>query len=254
MLKDRPRSAFVLPQILEGALFIADAHHQEGMADLPHFLEKIRARPPSQLFLMGDIFQILVGSVVQSHTPCVLEQIESLSRQIPVFYFEGNHDFGLRSLPQLKNATIYPRGTQPVAFTHKNKIYCLAHGDLFLGFGYGLYIRLLLNGLSLRSLGFLARFRPLYALVSAPIYAKQIKNFPQSDLDFTRFATARLEQYTLCKNGTPPLSGVIEGHFHIGRIHKPQESPLYVGLPSFYCTKEITELGGLDWIIHPALR
>ncbi|WP_260321643.1 UDP-2,3-diacylglucosamine hydrolase [Helicobacter gastrofelis] len=219
------------------------------MVDLPNFLEQLLAKPPSQLFLMGDIFQILVGSVAYTHPLDVLEQIESLSRQIPVFYFEGNHDFGLQSLPQLKNTTIYPRNAQPVAFSCQDKFYHLMHGDLFLGFGYGLYIRLLSSRLALKILGFLAHIKPLYTAISTPIYAKKIKNFSQSGLDFTRFAKTRLVCCT--KNSTQPLWGVIEGHFHIGCIY--QKSQLYVALPSFYCTKEVVKFTDLGWNICPTL-
>ncbi|WP_286349476.1 metallophosphoesterase [Helicobacter felistomachi] len=239
------------PTILENALFVADAHHKTGMHDLAHFLEQLRAHPPSQLFLMGDMFQIFVGSIKHTHTPHILEQIEHLSRQIPVFYFEGNHDLGLSGVPQLKNTTIYPRSAQPVIFSHKDQLYALAHGDLFLGFGYGLYIRLLSNPLSLKTLGLLAHIKPLYTAISAPIYAKRIRTYPQSALDFTHFAQARLERYA--KQSPQTLSGVIEGHFHIGRMDKDSKGPLYVSLPSFYCTKEVTRLSNGGWIICPAL-
>ncbi|BCZ17304.1 UDP-2,3-diacylglucosamine hydrolase [Helicobacter sp. NHP19-003] len=243
-----PRLKASFPTILENALFIADAHHQQGMADLPDFLEQLRANPPSQLFLMGDLFQIFVGSIKHTHAPHILEQIESLSRQTPVFYFEGNHDLGLSGVAQLKNTTIYPRSAQPVIFSHKDKLYALAHGDLFLGFGYGLYIRLLANPLSLKILGLLAHIKPLYTAISTPIYAKRIRTYPQNALDFTHFAKARLERYA--KQSPQPLSGVIEGHFHIGRIY---QDSMYVSLPSFYCTKEVTKLSEGSLVVCPAL-
>nr|WP_267891648.1 metallophosphoesterase [Helicobacter heilmannii] len=235
--------------MLENALFIADAHHQQGMRDLPHFLEYLRAHPPSQLFLMGDIFQICVGTIKPTHNLEVLEQIESLSHHIPVFYFEGNHDFGLSNVPQLRHITIYKRSAQPVIFGHQNQFYALAHGDLFLGFGYGFYIRALANPLSLKTLGLLSHIKPLYRAISTPLYAKKIKTYPKSALDFIHFAKVRLEHYA--KESPKLLAGVIEGHFHIGRIFK---DPLYISLPSFYCTREVTKLSVEGLVICPAMR
>jgi len=49
--------------IKEGALFIADAHDSAERAFFFDFLVYVNQNPPSQLFLMGDMFDLLVGSV-----------------------------------------------------------------------------------------------------------------------------------------------------------------------------------------------
>ncbi|GMT38465.1 hypothetical protein NHP20013_05350 [Helicobacter bizzozeronii] len=78
--------------LAEGAIFVADAHHQEGSPHLPRLLDGLIANPPPQLFLMGDVFQILMGSVRSSYKPhaLILEQLRILSQTSTIFYFEGN--------------------------------------------------------------------------------------------------------------------------------------------------------------------
>ncbi|TSA85977.1 metallophosphoesterase [Helicobacter mehlei] len=222
--------------LAEGAIFVADAHHQEGSPHLPCLLDGLIANPPPQFFLMGDIFQILMGSVRSSYEPhaLILEQLRVLSQKSTLFYLEGNHDMGLRYWQGLaQHAQIYPRNCQPLAFSYQDKTYLLAHGDLFLGWGYELYIRLLSNRLSCKILGFLDRIRQLYPYIARPIKKKKIREWHLSPADWICFKQERLKHY---HKGVCGKEGVIEGHFHIQNA--PQDS-LYCPLPAFYCTKQI---------------
>lgn len=232
--------------LLEGAVFIADAHHQEKHSPLPSLLERFLEDPPRQLFLMGDVFQILMGSVKSSCEPHahILDRLRALSKRSAIFYFEGNHDMGLDYLDsQIDGMIIYPRSVQPVAFIYQQKIYLLAHGDLFLGVGYECYIRLLSSAFSCKFLGWLDRLSKLYPCIATLINAKQIKNLQLSHADFVHFAYRRLELYQAYlarQNFKGTLGGVIEGHFHIGSFL--QNVPFYCALPSFYCTHNILRL------------
>ena len=49
--------------IQKGALFIADAHESSERTLLWDFLLYVQENPPPQLFLMGDMFDLLVGNV-----------------------------------------------------------------------------------------------------------------------------------------------------------------------------------------------
>ncbi|WP_104740047.1 metallophosphoesterase [Helicobacter bizzozeronii] len=226
--------------LAEGAIFVADAHHQEGSPHLPRLLDGLIANPPPQLFLMGDVFQILMGSVRSSYKPhaLILEQLRILSQTSTIFYFEGNHDIGLKYWANLTQyATIYPRKCQPLAFAYQDKTYLLAHGDLFLGWGYEFYIRLLSSALSCKILGFLDRISKLYPYIARPIKKKKIREWHLNPADWACFKQERLKHYHKGTQGK--LDGVIEGHFHIQNA--PQDS-LYCPLPAFYCTKQIATL------------
>ena len=44
----------------DGAIFIADSHYSKKNEDLYYLLLKLNSSPPSQLFLVGDIFHLLL--------------------------------------------------------------------------------------------------------------------------------------------------------------------------------------------------
>ncbi len=250
MLAVYGRGVRLAREVLEGAIFVSDVHHQEGLSHFPRLLNHLLASPPSQLFLMGDIFQILVGSVKSSYRPyiSILEQLELLSQKSTLFYFEGNHDFGLPQLSYLKNIQIYPRKFQPIPFTCQDKLFLLAHGDLFLKWGYEIYIRLLSSQFSIKTLGFLDQIIPLYAPLTAPIYHKKIRSLIPNQEVFKDFSKQRLACYEHWRAKIAPtlnLGGVIEGHFHIGRFYKSDQNLLYAALPSFYHNQEICQYMGI---------
>ncbi len=250
MLAVYGRGVRVAQPVLEGAIFVSDVHHQEGLAHFPSLLNHLLINPPSQLFLMGDIFQILVGSVKSSYRPYtrILEQLELLSQKSTLFYFEGNHDFGLDQLPYLKNIQIYPRKIQPIPFICQHKLFLLAHGDLFLKWGYEVYIRLLSSRFCTKTLGFLDQIIPLYAPITAPIYHKKIRSLRPNQDGFKDFSKQRLACYEHWRAKITPtldLGGVIEGHFHIGRFYKSNQDLLYIALPSFYHNQEICQYTGI---------
>ncbi|PAF53945.1 hypothetical protein BKH42_02970 [Helicobacter sp. 13S00482-2] len=226
-----------LPEIKDGSFFIADSHYINGDEALLVLLEKLIISPPPQVFFMGDIFHLFIGHIPSSRKENIvlLELINKLAHKCEVFYFEGNHDFGIDGflLPKVK---IYPRSLQPAFFCYKQKHFLLAHGDIFLSNTYNGYIQILTSPFCLSILKILDQLSLgfIYRIISKKIYKKPIRKFILSDKDFEKFAKNRLEKYSkfVKKYHLEPIEGVIEGHFHIGKNFQN-----YFSLPSFYCEK-----------------
>lgn len=225
------------PQIKDGAFFIADSHYKAGDDALPNLLAKLIASPPAQVFFMGDIFHLLIGHIPSSvkENAYLLSLINELSHKSEVFYFEGNHDFGIDGflLPKVK---IYPRTLQPALFEHKQKYFLLSHGDIFITKGYEAYIQTLSSPFCLSILKIIDRLSLgcIYAIISKKINQKPIKKLDMSDKDFERFQEKRVHRYGYFaqKHHLGQIDGIIEGHFHIGKNLEG-----YFSLPSFYCDK-----------------
>lgn len=224
-------------QIKDGAFFISDSHYKLGDEALPHLLKELITSPPIQVFLMGDIFHLLIGHIPssQKENALLLKLINDLSNQTEVFYFEGNHDFGIDSflLPKVK---IYPRSLQPALFDYAGKHFLLAHGDIFLTKGYNAYIQTLSNPFCLSILKIIDRVSLgfIYKIISKKINKNPIKKFNLNNKDFEKFTQIRFDKYHnfAKKNHFKQIDGVIEGHFHIGKNFEN-----YFSLPSFYCDK-----------------
>lgn len=225
------------PQIKDGAFFISDSHYRPADDTLLHLLKKLIISPPIQVFLMGDIFHLLIGHIPSSQKENVLllKLINELSDQTEVFYFEGNHDFGIDGflLPKVK---IYPRSLQPALFCYKERYFLLAHGDIFLTKGYNAYIQTLSNPFCLSILKIIDRVSLglIYKIISKKINKNPINKFNLSNKDFEKFAQMRFDKYYhfAKKNHFKQIDGIIEGHFHIGKNFQN-----YFSLPSFYCDK-----------------
>lgn len=212
-------------KIKENAIFIADAHyphHGDEFLTILEALENQTLKTP-QLFLMGDIFDLLFGynQYIKTFSQEAITLLQKLSLTLDIYYLEGNHDFCLQEIfPHIK---VYRREEQPVAFQLNHKSVYLAHGDKYqTGFGYNFYSKIL------RRKNILTILRPFEKQIidnrMAKLKGKKIcgdfKNYKQ------RFNKIR-EHY-------PPNSLIIEGHFHQGVVHKN-----YISLPSLVCQKKI---------------
>ncbi len=134
--------------IKEKALFIADSHyphHGDAFLDLLKKLEKGEVKT-SQLFLMGDNFDLLFGynDYIQTFSTEAISLLQTLSKKLEIHYFEGNHDFCLNKLfPDIK---VYSREEQPKMFKLGEKKVAISHGDKYVtGFGYDLYCKIIRN-------------------------------------------------------------------------------------------------------------
>jgi UDP-2,3-diacylglucosamine hydrolase len=129
-------------RIKNGAIFIADAHENDKRDKFYRFLECIESKKITtpQLFLMGDMFDLLVGKVEYSVKKYqkYIDLIEKISLHVEVFYFEGNHDFALSNL--FKNVKVIPIQLQPMKFVlEDNTLVYLSHGDKYGGFVHNTY-------------------------------------------------------------------------------------------------------------------
>lgn len=211
--------------IKEKALFIADAHYPHHGEAFLTLLNKIKNQSikTSQVFLMGDIFDLLFGynNYIQSFSQEAIKCIQELSKNIEFIYLEGNHDFCLKEI--FPNIKVYSREEQPVHYKLKNQDVYLSHGDLYqTGFGYNLYSKILRNKSTLTLL------KP---------FEKQIINHRIEKLkakkicgDFVNYQ----QRFDAIRSHYPKDALIIEGHFHQAVIYKN-----YISLPSLACQGEV---------------
>lgn len=224
------------------ALFVADSHFGPKTKELLDFLHSLLKTPPSQLILMGDIAQVLLGNL-KSSLDSNMELLSILNcletKGVEIIWLEGNHDFFLQEIKKanlLQKTQFIPRKQQPIHARYHNKTYLLAHGDLFLGKTYEIYIKTLTS---------IPKFLKLIDYLSdGDIYReieKKLKNKPikQHPFHFFEFASTRISAYKT--KVQTPFDGIIEGHFHIGKKLKVGGIE-YVSLPSFYFTPKGIEI------------
>ena len=125
----------------EDAVIVGDAHYSQRRPQLLAFLKAIDTETikTSQLILMGDVFDLLVGGVPKTQE-CNREAVATINRiasKIEVIYLEGNHDFQLASI--FPKAKVFPLKNQPVECFCGDKKVMLSHGDITTEIGYRLY-------------------------------------------------------------------------------------------------------------------
>ena len=211
--------------IKEGALFIADAHYPHHGNNFLKILEQLEesTKPPSQLFLMGDIFDLLFGynEYIKSFSEEAITLLNRLSRKLEIIYLEGNHDFCLKEIfPQIK---VYSRSEQPVKFILNNQAVYLSHGDKYqTGLGYNFYSKLL------RRKSTLTLLRPL----EKRIIDHRIEKLKQKNI-CGEFITYK-KRFDSIRSHYPKDALIIEGHFHQGITYKN-----YISLPSLACQEKV---------------
>lgn len=248
------------PYILNSdAIFIADSHFKgddstdsSSKALLDYFDTLLTStNMPSQIFLMGDIANLLLGALDSSiaHNKALLEHIALLSQRAEVWWLEGNHDFYLNALQNsyLSQVRIVSRKHQPLCFTHKDsqRHIFLAHGDIFLPKKYELYIGTMTSKCMQYALKWLdyVTFGKLYNVIVRKVNNKIINI---GNMDIIDFANKRILAYKhyMQNNAKSHKCAdnivIIEGHFHIGQSYvEPQSGALYIALPSFYVNRSI---------------
>jgi len=219
-------------EIKEGAFFVADAHYNKK--DNPSFLEFLKQieekkLKPTQLFLLGDIFDALFGNVpyTAKDNQDVIDVIIKLSKEIDIFYLEGNHDFYLKKFFP-SNIKIFPIKTHPVTFTCKDKKICLAHGDFDSPVGYMIYTALIRNPFILFFLNIYDNLTNHSVLrfvdkhISKKEECKELKWFKE-------FSKNRLKKFKNCDI-------YIDGHFHQNKNYTYQHIK-YINLGAFACNQ-----------------
>jgi len=217
-------------KIKHDAIFIADAHHSADRPVLDAFLTALENKKitPSQIFWMGDIFDLLVGGIEQtmSANQSIIKRINAL--KIEQFYFEGNHDFNVKEI--FPNITVYRRKMHPVIAELEGKKVALSHGDIDTPFLYDLYIKTITNKAVLKFLSILN----VKGWITDKINAyNNSKNLCKSLENFDAIIDIRLRKYQ--KTG---VDMVVEGHFH-QNVSKDSKSSgvFYINLPAFVCSQ-----------------
>jgi len=220
-------------KIKNGAIFVADAHENDRRDKFYHFLQKIDSKEITtpQLFLMGDMFDLLVGEVeygVRKYKKYI-DLINKISLHVEIFYFEGNHDFALLKL--FKNVKVVPIQDQPMKLTlEDDTLVYLSHGDKYGDFVHNAYTKLI------RSL-FLLKILNLIDVKKDNFISKKIendqhrKNICTKINGFEEIISAKILNYKPKQN-----SYIIEGHYHQNHSFK-QNGVNYINLPSFACNQ-----------------
>ena len=211
--------------VKDGAVFIADSHYPHHGDEFFTLLQKIDSKEieTSQLFLMGDNFDLLFGynEYIKTFSSSAITLLQKLSKTIEIHYFEGNHDFCLEKV--FPDIYVYPREIQPIHFTLDDKKVAMSHGDKYeTGFGYDLYCKILRNRTTLT---FLKPFEKA-------IIIHRMKKLSQKKIchPFTHFEdrVARIMEHYR------DADLVIEGHFH-----QAKTIGNYISLPSLACQGQV---------------
>ena len=227
----------IVPELKENALFIADAHYPHHGEKLLTLLQDIQNNKiqTSQLFLMGDIFDLLFGhnEYIQTFSHKAIKLLQELSMNLEIIYLEGNHDFCLKEVfPHIK---VYKREEQPIHYQLNKQDVFLSHGDKYeTGFGYNVYCKLL---------------RSKFLLIGLRPFEKQIINHRMEKLKTKKICgdfKGYQKRFDAIRSHYPKDALIIEGHFHQSLIHEN-----YVSLPSLACQGKVgvVENGKISFIL-----
>jgi len=208
-------------KIKEGTVFIADSHyphHGDAFLTLLKRLEH-KELQTSQLFLMGDNFDLLFGynTYIKTFSQEAIALLNTLSKTMEIHYFEGNHDFCLKDI--FPDIQVYSREEQPKYFLLNEKKVALSHGDKYaVGIGYNFYTTLLRNRITLKL------FSPIGKLIIDDRMKKlSHKNICRPFNGFEKRVNKIMKYYQ-------GVDMAIEGHFHQGKMFGK-----YLSLPSLAC-------------------
>ncbi len=222
----------MLPSVKDGAIFIADAHESEKRNHFWDFLCEIEKKNiiPSQLFLMGDIFDLLVGDIedTEAFASPYMKKLEKLASDFPIYYFEGNHDFNISN--RFQNITIFPIDFQPVRFSSPYGDILISHGDCFEDISYKIYTKIIRNKIVCKILG--VANKSLNFFISGSILKSQKgKNLCKDIKNFESIIREKLPRYN-----TSNVSFILEGHYHQNKKFS-YKNLIYQNFSSFACDK-----------------
>ena len=218
------------PTLLEGAFIISDAHYSERHPNLLHLIEQIHSQEllPTQLILMGDIFDALFGDVAYTERKNrkMIRLLNEISKTIEVIYLEGNHDFNIREY--FDSIKIYPLSSQPLMCLYNEKKVSLAHGDFDGNWSYKLYVKLI------RSRSIVKFLTLIDSALNNPILKKLDEYLAKKEdcREFVGFESF-IKQRGLQKYGSDFF---IEGHYHQNKQFDFDDFS-YINLGAFACNQ-----------------
>lgn len=236
-----------------GAIFISDAHENEQRKFFWEFLQSLKngTLTCSQLFLMGDIFDLLVYEVKATHDlakPYII-LLEELCDKVEIIYLEGNHDFNLS--PFFNRVRVFPLQNQPLNLRLESEnlkideVLCeggalkkvrnyeckgaenlaLSHGDIFLNFPLNFFLK------SLRNKPLLRILNVLDFLLKNKISTK-IKNNQKQKMLYKKFENSQEFARQRAKKYSQNGALIVEGHYHQNYANLTKE-PKYLNLSCF---------------------
>jgi len=218
-------------EIVKGAFFVADTHtpHYSTLFDemLDAIIEGRLSLP--QLFLMGDIFDLLFAKnrLIYEYNKSNIKRLQRVSEVTSVYYIEGNHDFYLQ--PLFPNIKIVPFNKQPLMAKYKNSYIYLSHGDkIDTTPGYRLYTTILRSPITLWLLKPFGRY-----IINRSINYLKSKKICTRIKGFENIISKREKLYP------KDAKWIVEGHLHQGKIINK-----YVSLPAFACSNKIAIFDG----------
>ncbi|MDR0468185.1 MAG: UDP-2,3-diacylglucosamine diphosphatase [Campylobacteraceae bacterium] len=216
-------------KIKDGAFFIADAHESEVKRRVfGKFLDEIYSGKlkPTQLFLMGDIFDVLIGTdkFCTLLWDSYIKKIDEIAKNIEVFYFEGNHDFDLQRI--FSYVKVIPLQSQPSLFICNDKKFLLSHGDSFDKFSYKIYTKFIRSKITISLLNI---FQKLSNCKITRDLSKKLekKNICTKMSSFEKIVEEKMDKYKDCDY-------VVEGHYH-QNVSFTFKNKTYINLASFAC-------------------
>lgn len=230
-------------EILPDAIFIADAHFSTKRAQFLTFLQEIDSGKikATQLFLLGDCFDFLSSSIAYSVlvNRKAVKLLRKISQKMPVFYFEGNHDFNLQKI--FPDVIVYSFGNQPALFYFNNQRIILMHGDKFESWHYRLYAYLVRCDFLLRAINLLSLEYKNNNFVKKLYIFLENKSICRKNENFLNYRLAKITNLALKRNA----DAIIEGHFHQNLISNKYGFS-YVNLSAFACDKSFFKVQSSD--------
>ena len=202
-----------------GAVLVADVHYKKGDNDFLNFLRYLDNNPPSQLFLLGDIFHLLLPfEYLKEYNKDAIELINSIAKKTEVYYAIGNHDFWLDN--------IFEDVIISEAFVDNKKSIFLTHGDLSeKDFFYKIYLHIIRNEIFIKILNILS-FNFVNNWLFKKILQKKVKCFK-----IPEFKTKIIQKIADIK-----YKMIIEGHYHQNVLYNIKNKT-YINLGAFKCEK-----------------
>ena len=201
------------------AVLVADVHYKKGDKKFLSFLEKLNQNPPPQLFLLGDIFHLLLPfKFLLNYNKEAITLINSISKKTKVYYAIGNHDFYIDS--------IFERVIVSEIFIDEKKSIFLTHGDLNeKDFIYKVYSKIIrnkffINVVNILSLNFINNWL-FKKILKKKIKCSKISNFK-----------AKIIQ----KIADIDYKIIIEGHYHQNVLYNVFNK-MYINLGAFKCNR-----------------
>jgi len=216
-------------KIADDAIFIADAHFHDVRLDILTFLDNIKNSKikTSQLFLVGDIADILIGEIdffIQKNR-IFLEKLNDLANFIEIIYLEGNHDFNLKKLlnPKIK---LYSLKQQPLIMEYNNKKVAISHGDIYGRLKYRIFTTILRNRVFLMTINFIDK--KFDNLITKKVWNWLIyKKLDTIHYNLKNMINRKIDNYYKLN-----IDIVIEGHYHQNK-ELTFDNLRYINIPSF---------------------